>query len=117
MFGFKSGKAPPAPAKELERLISAEARLTTMLRDVAVRAASVIEKAKADAAEIAAKAAQESEAEVDRLKGDLATERAAALRRLAAEADMKDWTMGPDELNALADRLVLELLAAREAPR
>ncbi len=68
MFGFKSGKATPAPAKELERLISAEARLTTMLRDVAVRAASVIEKAKADAADIEAKAAQEAEAEVDRLE-------------------------------------------------
>jgi hypothetical protein len=117
MFKFKSGKATPAPAKELERLISAEARLTTMLHEVALRAASVIEKAKADAADIEAKAAQEAEAEVDRLKVDLASERDAALRRLAAAADRTDWTMGPEQLNALADRLVLELLAYREAPR
>jgi hypothetical protein len=117
MFGFKAGRPTPAPAKELERLISAEARLTTMLRDVALRAASVIEKAKADAADIEARAAQEAEAEVNRLQIGLATERDAALRRLVAEADRRDWTMGPEELNALADRLVLELLAYREAPR
>jgi len=115
MFKFKSGKATPAPAKELERLISAEARLTAMLHEVALRAASVIEKAKADAADIEAKAAQEAEAEVDRLKVDLASERDAALRRLAAAADRRDWTMGPEELNVLAERLVLELLAYREA--
>ena len=117
MFGFKSGRLTPAPAKGLERLISAESRLTTMLRDVTLRAASVIEKAKADAADIEAKAAHEVEAEVDRLKVDLASERDAALRRLAAAADTRDWTMGPEELNALADRLVLELLAYRESPR
>jgi hypothetical protein len=117
MFKFKSRKATPAPAKEFERLISAESRLTTMLRDVALRAASVIKKAKADAADIEAKATQEAEVEIDRLKIDLATEQDAALRRLAAEADRRDWTMGPEELNALADRLVLELLASREKPR
>lgn len=116
MFKFKSRKAIPAPGKELERLISAEARLTTTLHEVALRAASVIEAAKAEAADIEAKAAQEVEAELYRLKADLASERDAALRRLAA-ADMRDWTMPPEELNALADRLVLELLAHREAPR
>jgi hypothetical protein len=117
MFRHKSRSAAPSPGKELERLISAEERLAAMLREVEQQAASVVEEASREAATIEAKAVQEAEAEVDRLKVALASEREAALRRLGAEADREDWGMGPAEVAGLADRLVLELLAAREATR
>lgn len=115
MFGSESA-GQVVPASDFTRLIAAEERLAVVLRAADLRATSMIDEARREAEAIEAGAIQESTAAVARLAVDLAAERDSALHRLAAEGEVRDWMLGPDAIDALAERLVRELLESRQGP-
>ena len=104
------------PANDLTRLIAAEERLAGVLRAADLRATSMIDEARREAEAIEAGAMEESTVAVARLAVDLAAERDSALHRLAAEAEARDWMLGPDAIDALAECLVRELLESGQGP-